>query len=182
MPRGSSGRQLFFNLDPAAVGFDLDEVQARRDDFIQILIGQPRFHVSSVIENLLNQPFNPIDVLEHNSAEFTDKVTVIFPFRSQLDEGLDRGQRVSDFMREACRDGFQRTQSISSPHEGLRLPKILIQRKESIALAALWAIAVSSSLIWEGMTADFDRGSEQDEGDQLSLDSAAGWPDRWEAR
>src|SRR6185437_1537816 len=161
-------RQIFFNLDPTAVGFRLNEVQARRDDFIQIFIGQSRFHVPSVVENLLDQPFNPIDVIEHNSTEFTDKSSVILTFRSQLNKGLDRRQRISDFMSEPSGDGFQRTQSISSSHEGLGLPEILIQQE---GVERVGGILGHRSQEFDSMGRDdscFYLRSEQYEGDQLS--------------
>ncbi len=38
-------------------------------------------------------------------------------------------QRISNFMSEPSGNGFQRTQSIGSSHEGLGLPEILIQQE-----------------------------------------------------
>ena len=68
---------------------------------LTVLLGQLGFHVAGIVEDFLDEPFDPVDVVEHDAAEFADEIGVIFPLRGELNEGLDGGQGIADFVRKS---------------------------------------------------------------------------------
>ena len=76
----------------------------------------------------MNEPLDSIHVITDRFAELSHEFGVICSFRCELDEGLDRSQRVPDFVRKPAGDGFQRAQAVGSPHQHLRTLEILVER------------------------------------------------------
>jgi hypothetical protein len=91
-----------------AVCLDIDEIQARGDNVVEVLVRQLRLHISGIVENFLDEPFDTIHIVEHHFAEFLNELRIVFSLRGQLDKRLDRREGVSNFMGEAARHCFQR--------------------------------------------------------------------------
>ena len=111
-----------------AVCLDIDEIQAGGDNVVEVLVRQLGLHVSGVVENFLNQPFDPIHIVEHHFAEFLNKLGIVFSFRGQLDKRFDRREGVSNFMGEAAGDRLKGFQPIRALHERVRAMEVLVQQ------------------------------------------------------
>ena len=120
--------KILVNADGPGIRADLDKIEAGRDHLVEVFLLKLRLAILRVVENLLNEPFDPRDIFTHDGAERSEEFGIVLSLRAQLDECLNGGERISDFVGKPPGDCFKRAETIRAVNQGFLLSKIFIEQ------------------------------------------------------
>ena len=120
--------KVLVNADGPGIRADLDKIEAGRDHLVEVFLLKLRLAILRVVENLLNEPFDPRDIFTHDGAERSAEFGIVLSQRAQLDECLNGGERISDFVGKSSGDCFKRAETIRAVNQGFLLSKIFIEQ------------------------------------------------------
>ena len=120
--------EFLVDTDGPGIRADLDEIEAGRDHLVEVFLLKLRLAILRVVENLLNKPFDPRDIFTHDGAELSEEFGIVLSLRAQLDECLNGGERISDFVGKPPGDCFKRAETIRAVNQGFLLSKIFIEQ------------------------------------------------------